>query len=307
LPIRVYDARRLVDPDSGIATQDELLEHIQSLIAPESWTDTGGPGSISDFRGLLIVSQTEEVHEQLAALLAALGAHALGKFVPPPDWQGFVDVRPNRTEQRIEAALAEPVDVDFCGEPLEQALHRLADRYDLPLLIDQRATDWELWPNQLVTYSTHGQRLSHVLERLLLPHALMYEARHNVLLIRAVDEVQEPSEMRLYHTAGVPLTDTSDSWPLPNRFMPQEDGDAWGTEGGTARLRRITSDWLAVIAPIRTHDRIADRLAELRTGVPPREAARRELARELEIMSRHPEPRVYGRNWDRAAEEDPFR
>jgi hypothetical protein len=308
LPIRIYDVRPLVDPDAGIGTQEELIEHIQSLIAPDSWTDTGGPGSISEFRGLLVVSQTEEVHEQLTALLAALGEHAVGKFVPRPDWQGFVDVRPNRTEQRIEAALAEPVDIDLCGEPLEQALDRLADCYDLPLVIDERSTEWELWPMRLVTYSAHGQRLAHMLDRLLLPHSLTYDVRHNVLLIRAIDEVHQPCEMRLYHTAGIPLTDTSDSWPLPNHFMPQDNGDAWGTEGGQARLRRLTNDWLAVIAPIRVQDRIADRLVELRTGAPPpRELARRELARELEILSRHPEPRLYGRDWDRAAAEDPFR
>ena len=308
MPISIYDVRPTVGANSGITSADELMSHISSLIGPDSWVGGGGAGSISEFRGLLIVSQTEEVHEQLASLLAALSAHALGKFVPPPEWQGFVDARPSRTEQRIEAALAESINIDLCCEPLEHVLFRLVDRFDLPLVIDPRSTEWELWPQRLVTYSARGQRLSHVLDRLLLPNGLTYDVRHHVLQVRAVDEVQEPSELRLYHTAGVKLTDTSDSWPLPNHFMPQTSRYDWGTEGGHPRLRRLASDWLAVVAPIRTHDRIADRLTELRTGVPPpREMARRELARELEIVLRHPEPGVYGRDWDRSAEEGPFR
>ncbi len=53
---------------------DSLIELITSTIAPQSWDDVGGPGAIQGFETnlSLVVSQTQEIHEQIADLLAQL-------------------------------------------------------------------------------------------------------------------------------------------------------------------------------------------------------------------------------------------
>ncbi|HEV2972113.1 MAG TPA: hypothetical protein VGY55_19225 [Pirellulales bacterium] len=53
---------------------DSLIELITSTISPTSWTDSGGTGSIAPFETnlTLVVSQTQEVHEQIADLLQQL-------------------------------------------------------------------------------------------------------------------------------------------------------------------------------------------------------------------------------------------
>ena len=53
---------------------DTLIELITTTIAPQSWDEVGGPGSISGFDTnlSLVVSQTQEVHEQIADLLEQL-------------------------------------------------------------------------------------------------------------------------------------------------------------------------------------------------------------------------------------------
>ena len=53
---------------------DTLIELITSTIAPQTWDDVGGPGSIAGFDTnlSLVVSQTQEVHEQIADLLDQL-------------------------------------------------------------------------------------------------------------------------------------------------------------------------------------------------------------------------------------------
>ncbi len=61
----------------GGATQadfDTLIDLITSTIAPQSWDTVGGPGSIEGFPTnlSLVVSQTQEVHEQIADLLDQL-------------------------------------------------------------------------------------------------------------------------------------------------------------------------------------------------------------------------------------------
>lgn len=53
---------------------DSLTELITSTISPQSWQEVGGPGAISGYENnlSLVVSQTQEVHEQIADLLEQL-------------------------------------------------------------------------------------------------------------------------------------------------------------------------------------------------------------------------------------------
>ena len=51
-----------------------LIQLIQSTAAPVTWQDVGGPGSMESFAnfGALVVSQTTDVHEEIAQHLRAL-------------------------------------------------------------------------------------------------------------------------------------------------------------------------------------------------------------------------------------------
>ena len=53
---------------------ESLIELITSTIAPTTWAEVGGPGTINEFKGnlSLVVSQTQEVHEEIADLLDQL-------------------------------------------------------------------------------------------------------------------------------------------------------------------------------------------------------------------------------------------
>ena len=53
---------------------DSLIELIETTIKPNSWQENGGPGTISSFEInlSLIISQTQEVHEEIADLLKQL-------------------------------------------------------------------------------------------------------------------------------------------------------------------------------------------------------------------------------------------
>jgi len=63
-------------PSAGGAQADfqSLIELIQNTIAPDSWQATGGPGAIAPFftNLSLVISQTQEVHEEIADLLEQL-------------------------------------------------------------------------------------------------------------------------------------------------------------------------------------------------------------------------------------------
>ena len=53
---------------------ESLIELITTTIAPDSWDEVGGPGAIQKFEGnlSLVVSQTQDVHDQIADLLDQL-------------------------------------------------------------------------------------------------------------------------------------------------------------------------------------------------------------------------------------------
>ena len=53
---------------------DSLIDLITSTIEPTTWDDVGGPGSIAPFETnlSLVVSQTQEVHEEIVDLLEQL-------------------------------------------------------------------------------------------------------------------------------------------------------------------------------------------------------------------------------------------
>lgn len=48
---------------------DELMGSIRDTIKRESWDSAGGPASICEYRGALIISQTAEVHRKIQKLL----------------------------------------------------------------------------------------------------------------------------------------------------------------------------------------------------------------------------------------------
>jgi hypothetical protein len=75
---RVYpvaDLTLAIDQNGGYTNDfDSLIELGTSTVSPASWSDNGGNGSVAPHAasGTLVISQTREVHEQVAMLLDAL-------------------------------------------------------------------------------------------------------------------------------------------------------------------------------------------------------------------------------------------
>jgi general secretion pathway protein D len=59
---------------ASMADFDSLMELITTTVSPDTWDDVGGPGSIAPFATnlSLVISQTQEVHEEIADLLEQL-------------------------------------------------------------------------------------------------------------------------------------------------------------------------------------------------------------------------------------------
>lgn len=56
-------------PGAHATVGTPLVQLVQSTVAAESWDINGGPGTLSEFAGLLVVNQSEEVHDRIDKLL----------------------------------------------------------------------------------------------------------------------------------------------------------------------------------------------------------------------------------------------
>ena len=75
----IYEANAVVTSKTaggrvGVADYDALMDVITTTIDPDSWDDVGGPGSIAEFdnAGVLVISQTWDVHQKIGPLLNSL-------------------------------------------------------------------------------------------------------------------------------------------------------------------------------------------------------------------------------------------
>ncbi len=53
---------------------DTLIDLITTTVEPDAWSDNGGTGSVSAIHHMLVVSQTDEIHDQIQTLLNHLRA-----------------------------------------------------------------------------------------------------------------------------------------------------------------------------------------------------------------------------------------
>jgi hypothetical protein len=66
---------------SGFGSQHDaraghLMQLVSQIVKPDSWSEAGGPGSIAEYGGLLVVRQNPQVHREVEKLLAMLREQA---------------------------------------------------------------------------------------------------------------------------------------------------------------------------------------------------------------------------------------
>jgi len=126
---RVYDVRSLHETGVSLFDNrdyDTLIRLITSHVKPDSWDDVGGPGAIDLFRDLLIVSQTQPVHEQIEFFLSELRRAALWRQRP----EVMPATQPSAGERRILTALEREIALDYDGLPLKEVCADLSRRLE---------------------------------------------------------------------------------------------------------------------------------------------------------------------------------
>jgi hypothetical protein len=63
-------------PQRPLSEQDQkaeqLMEILTTAVDPQSWTEQGGPGTIGQYNGLIVVSQSARTHTKVEKVLEML-------------------------------------------------------------------------------------------------------------------------------------------------------------------------------------------------------------------------------------------
>lgn len=77
-----YAVRDLLHADYPSQSMDDLIRVVMTSVAPDTWEDTGGPGTICAYQGILIVRQTDHAHEEIVNLIRGLRTEVLAAGGP---------------------------------------------------------------------------------------------------------------------------------------------------------------------------------------------------------------------------------
>ncbi|MCA9216848.1 MAG: hypothetical protein KDB27_27450, partial [Planctomycetales bacterium] len=139
---------------AAVADYDTLIDIIVGAIAPDSWDDVGGEGSIQGFKGMLVVSNVQEIHDQIAALLTQLRSF--------PDYSKSIEgdrgstLFLGKSHAELEQRLSKKVDVDFQDVTLQDAVDYFRQSTGVNIELDRKAldelgmnSDWDIPPTKL--------------------------------------------------------------------------------------------------------------------------------------------------------------
>jgi hypothetical protein len=200
--VRIYPVGDLVTPlDGKDATEgadfDSLEFVIEPTIAPTTWSNVGGMGSMLPYGNNLVVAQTPDVHEQIEGLLVALRTVRAAKrqnLVGPS-----IDPFESEAKTAIRQALNGPIDWSFDETPLIEVVKFVAEENGIEVELDETAlADLAVTTDEPITFKFRGIPMKDALRLLLGPVSLTYMIRDEVLWITSHPEKESDLPVRVY-------------------------------------------------------------------------------------------------------------
>jgi hypothetical protein len=227
-----YTIGDLLDADYDV---DVLQEIIVSTIAPGTWVESGGAGTLSVLGDVIFVRQTESIQREVQGLLTALRQHGR---------QTFVLDSPRHTEYR--RLLEEEFSVDFRDTPLETAVRELAQmskvdlRLDVPALRSVRVREREP-----MTVRLSERKLKTILQAMVMDLHLAWVLRDGVLWLTSRDEADEFLRTAVFDVRDL-CRDAAESRALRGAITSQTADEVWVDGGGSGALASAKPGTLVV-------------------------------------------------------------
>jgi hypothetical protein len=260
----------------GVEDDYEWLEEvITTTVAPDSWAEAGGPGTISALRRALVVSQTQANHRRVEYLLAGLrnARRQQDEGKGPERFAVVKYYHGGAAEDRIQSLLQRRSSFAFAGKRLGDVIAELSKAYSLPIQLD-RSVKEDMGideKNSLVTFRAPEMSLRSALNGILHHLQLSWIINHDMLLITSREKAQAQSSTRIYPVRDLLARDKDgpDYESLIETITSTVAPDSWDEAGGPGTVREFyPSDALVISQSREVHERIEELLAKFRQAMP---------------------------------------
>ncbi len=194
-----YTVTDLLDGDR--ASADRLASLVERLVAPESWQEAGGRGTIAAQQDALVVTQTGDVHRQVLAFCEKLrnARHLLFRSHDDPLRFTLATRR-----DRARSLLDRKISLNFHDRaPLAKILTRLADDLGIEILVDHAALATADTSDRVDTTLTARKKpFATVLDELLRPLGLAYRTvTPGTIQVTTKEAAEDRLELEFYPIA----------------------------------------------------------------------------------------------------------
>jgi hypothetical protein len=221
---RVYDVRGLSPPPRPVESPllvgpDELepraadpsdaglRDLIVSTIAPDTWDDVGGQGSVHERDGVLVVLQSPEVQELVGGLVRTLRQWKDREAGPPPSprtirisgWPAGAEA-----EGRIRSALGSPTNFSTAEITLTELARIMGDEFGFLVVLDHASFPRAARQQEArVRLEGNGRRLETALELALAPLELAAVVRDEALVITSDEKAESQMQLVVHSLSGI--------------------------------------------------------------------------------------------------------
>ena len=214
-------------PDA--AALGALGDAIRTLIAPDSWKESGGNATIAMADGSLVIEQTPAAHYQVVLLCEKL---RVARGLPTKSKLDPAVFRLDPRSERAKVKLAQPVSaVFFRATSLPKVLDYLAKQTQTRLLVDYRALEFDgIAADVGGTLAAQAQPLGTALTSLLEPLQLAYRVVDEQTL-QITTQRGFRRELELYRVANL-LKSGVRPEQIMDRIANEVASGRWAVSGG---------------------------------------------------------------------------
>jgi len=241
-----------------------LVALVTRLVDPHSWDIVGGPGGIQHVHGLLLISQPEDVLDEIQRLLVVVNEHCFPARSTAHPSPVSVRLTPSTDRQRLEALLDEPKSIDLPRLPLLEALSKLGEEHGVPVVADIKALRDSGLDVMMPAVNVATRRQA--LNQLLVPPNLGWIVRDHLIFATTPDRIEAQGEVRLYWVGDL----AAQSWSAAALRKTFCDEENWLED----QIVVVDSDWLFIRASPPAHQTIEAWLARKRKPPSPDEVFR---------------------------------
>ena len=235
---------------------DEITDTILRTVAPASWDDVGGEGTVEIFGDVLFVRNSDERHMQVQGLLAALRKHGRQTFISDP-----------ADHIAIRDRLSTNISVAFDDTPLEEAIASVADQSKIDVRLDLASLrESRIRGREPVRLHLQDRSVKAVTRVLMDELKLSWMLVDGVMWITTQDVADSVFKTAIYDVRDL-CRNNDEANSLEDAIASQAHPDSWDDVGGEGSIEFPLPGTMVIRTQEPIHDTILDLLEKYRTAL----------------------------------------